>query len=426
MIKARKRGNTYHADYMIGRVHVVRGTLDTQHGDAARNYCHRLEIALSQGPSSPIWAELSPVIPPRTFLRFARYAGVKQKPLATLSELFEKYEADMEQRVKIGDLAPNSVNNYRRVLREFERFVATREIPIQLVREIEKPVAKQFKYWRIENIQKKKGMNGGAGYSVDAALMHRVFEFAIEHSMISENPFEFEPKVRDPRGGAQPFTGEELLRFREHATEEDLLCFLVFRRTGLRASDVATLAWGEVDLEAKEIRKPTQKSGRRKTAVLRIHDELLSVMRVEHKKRNPSPSDTVLLNPKRCHPVTKGIITYQIQRLGKRAGVEGTHPQRFRDTFAVDALLRFVPELSVARMLADTLEAVTNHYLPYVKELREHAQDLLNNGKGLEEYAEARRRHNGQHADGVNEEEPTQSPTDLTVCEESELMPVSE
>jgi integrase len=73
--------------------------------------------------------------------------------------------------------------------------------------------------------------------------------------------------------------------------------------------------------------------------------------------------------------------------LGRRAAVSNVHPHRFRDTFAVDLLLRGASPYDVAKMLGDTIETVEKHYMPFVRELRDRVRRILENGTGLEELA---------------------------------------
>ena len=69
---------------------------------------------------------------------------------------------------------------------------------------------------------------------------------------------------------------------------------------------------------------------------------------------------------------------------GKRAGVPDAHPHRYRDTFAVDMLARGANPYDVAKLLGDTVATVENHYAPFVKELRDRARRIMENGEGLE------------------------------------------
>src|SRR5947199_9239564 len=109
MLKPLKRGKVYHADLIKGRVHVVRGSLGTRSADVAHILIHRVERALALGPLSDDWCELERSLPPRTYQRFASYAGVKRKGLATWVELRAKFEQDLQERRKINNLSESYV-----------------------------------------------------------------------------------------------------------------------------------------------------------------------------------------------------------------------------------------------------------------------------------------------------------------------------
>jgi integrase len=79
--------------------------------------------------------------------------------------------------------------------------------------------------------------------------------------------------------------------------------------------------------------------------------------------------------------MTRPQLYQRMLALGKRAGVPDAHPHRFRDTFAVDLLARGATPYDVAKLLGDTVE---RHYAPFVKELRDRARRLMENGEGLE------------------------------------------
>ena len=127
------------------------------------------------------------------------------------------------------------------------------------------------------------------------------------------------------------------MSLRKHAGT-DLLAFLLLGWTGLRGSDAVKLTWGEVHIDGREIERVTQK--RRKKVILPIHTELLFALELERDRRNPEPTDLVLLNPTTGKPMTRPRLYRHIQSLGRRAGVRTARPHRFRDTFAVDMLTR--------------------------------------------------------------------------------------
>ncbi len=101
------------------------------------------------------------------------------------------------------------------------RFLA--EQGMSVLRDIRKSFVKSFKVWRITRIKSKKHSRGGSGLSLDIAILHRAFSFAIENEMIEKNPVRLEGRPgENPEGGAEPFSSDELLLLRKHA-ESDLL-----------------------------------------------------------------------------------------------------------------------------------------------------------------------------------------------------------
>lgn len=67
--------------------------------------------------------------------------------------------------------------------------------------------------------------------------------------------------------------------------------------------------------------------------------------------------------------------------VAKRAGVPDAHPHRYRDSFAVDLLLRGATAYDVAKLLGDTVETIEKHYAPFVNELRDRARRLMETAK---------------------------------------------
>jgi len=95
----------------------------------------------------------------------------------------------------------------------------------------------------------------------------------------------------------------------------------------------------------------------------------------------------VLLNPYSKKPFSLAHFNSRLAKLGKRAGVRHVNPHRFRDTYAVDLILRGASQYYVAKMLGDTEGIVVKHYLSFVEELRERARAYLDNEGGLEQFA---------------------------------------
>ena len=383
MLAIQKRRKTWHADLLVGRIHAVRGSLGTRNEDAARRLEHKLEIALAEGSTSLLWPELRTLLPRKTFVRFADFAGVKEKPLPTWSDLRKLFTVFAQQRVKLGKLAESTVERYEHTFTEFELFLSERKI--SLLSEISVPLVEEFKIWRVDRIKKRKYSRGATGAVLDVAILHRIFAIAVKRELVQKNPVQMEGRPGDnPEGGAEPFTANELSLLRKHA-DKDLLSFLVLRWTGFRGSDAVALSFREVQFSTKEVERLTRK--RKKKVVLPLHPELLFALETERDSRKPKPIDRVLLNPLTGEPLTRPRLYQRMVALGRRAGVLNVHPHRFRDTFAVDLLLRGASPYDVAKMLGDTIETVEKHYMPFVRELRDRVRRILENGAGLEEIA---------------------------------------
>lgn len=106
-------------------------------------------------------------------------------------------------------------------------------------------------------------------------------------------------------------------------------------------------------------------------------------LEVEHERRKPQPTDSVLVNPSTGKPMDRPRLYHRTLALGRRAGVPDVHPHRFRDTLAVDMLNRGASPDDVAKMLGDTIDTVERHYTPFVRELRERVRIILESDAGV-------------------------------------------
>jgi integrase len=366
----------------------LRLPLGTANKDAARITVDHVERALSEGQTSLRWPELKKLLPPNTFAALAGVANYSEPeptmPAATWCDLDAAFKTKMQQRILLGKLAESTNARYGQTLRVFDAFL--KESGVTELASMNRAFIERFKVWRLAKIQEKKFSRGGRGLALDVAILHRVFAVAVECELIAKNPVMFEGRPGDSaENGAQPFRGEQLGKLRE-AAKEDLLTFLLLRWTGLRGSDAVRLTWDEIDFGAREINRLTQK--RKKRVVLPIPQELFFALEAERDRRQPKPDERILLNPgnrAKGEPMTRPRLYQRMLALGKRAGVPDAHPHRFRDTFAVDMLARGATPYDVAKMLGDTVDTIEKHYAPFVKELRDRARRLMENGEGLEQ-----------------------------------------
>jgi integrase len=363
----------------------LRLSLDTRNGKAAEDLHVRIELALAEGPTSRLWVGLRAVLPADTFEKLAAIAGLELEetpsaPNPSWNDLESKFIAWMSNRIALGKLQESTRERYLQTAASFGEFLKGRGI-VELA-EISRAVVEDFKAWRLTRVLAKKHSREGRGVVLDAAILHRIFGYAIECDLILKNPVRMEGRPGDqPEHGAQPFKASELTKLHQ-AAGADMLAFLLLRWTGFRGSDAVGLRWEEIDWETREVNRLTIK--RRKRVVMPIHKELFFCLETERDLRQPEPTDRVLLNPLTRKPLTRPRLYERMLALGRRAGVPNAHPHRFRDTFAVDLLARGASPYDVAKLLGDTVDTVEKHYAPFVKELRERTRYIMENGEGLE------------------------------------------
>lgn len=382
MLSVRKRGLVYWLEARPAGVR-TQVSLGTRNHDNAVLFARAIERALVEGNMSEEWPRLRNLLPVSAFEKLAALVGYVEQPKRRppqWEELRAALAAECQRRIGLGKLQQSTWERYQHTISEFTLFAEQRQIS-ELV-EITRPLLEEFKAWRLGRIREKKFSRGARSIALDAAILHRVFSYAIELEMLQRNPVRLEGRPGDdPECGAQPFKAEELVRLREQAGA-DLLIFLVLRWTGLRGSDVVRLQWAEVDLQSRTITRLTLK--RKKRVVIPMHLELCFALESESQQHSPAPEDLVLLNPGTGAPLTRPRLYERIRALGKRAKVADAHPHRFRDTFCVDMLARGVNPYNVAQLVGITMEMLERHYAPFIPELRERVRAALENGQGLE------------------------------------------
>jgi integrase len=258
----------------------------------------------------------------------------------------------------------------------------------------------KFKLARYKAITQLKQARGGSSVALDIAILHGMFRFGISQGVLKKNLIDLSKESKpgkNPKNGARPFTADELSKLcngaiwkhKGQAPINDEFMFLLFRWTGLRRSDTIRLCWKHIQFDRgvnSEIEIVTQKRG--KLAVIPLSTELRSALEHGRTKRKPNPEDHVLVNPATGEPFSSATrLTNRCKALGDRVGVRRCTPHCFRDTFACDMLAKGAGVFEVAKMLADTVETVEEHYAQFVLASRDNIQAKMDNGIGIEEQA---------------------------------------
>ncbi len=201
------------------------------------------------------------------------------------------------------------------------------------------------------------------------------------------------PTIRKPRANPdddleQPWlrTSEEIERLLR-ATQEEIepgdplsaLPFVLYSTaiyTGMRAGELAGLAWSEVDFQRRTIHVRRSYSGRTKTRASRRHipivDMLLPTLR-SWRLRCPTSSSNLVF-PNRAggmHDQSARVFQEVLHRALDRAGFPRPtsgknkhviHFHSFRHTFACHWRLRGGPMEELVKVLGHTSKAMTDHY----------------------------------------------------------------
>ena len=208
-------------------------------------------------------------------------------------------------------------------------------------------------------------------------LLRRFFHFCIAAEWLEKNPA---LTLRHPQGRAtnvrpkQPFDAK-------HLPEEGpewkailqgvqrhpklLAVTLLMRRAGLRISDTVTfhrdrlMADGSILLYMSKTQEPVS---------VPVHPQLRAALEAIQ----PNAAGYYFWSGESAIATATDNWRGRLARVFKDAGIQGGHPHRFRDTFAVDLLLRGVPLDQVSILLGHSSVKVTEkHYLAFVAARRE-------------------------------------------------------
>ena len=166
---------------------------------------------------------------------------------------------------KTPETASSTAAFYRNALEKFEKFIGDKANG-ELV-EISRDDITRFRNHESKTL-------AGKTVNHDLKVLKMLFRAARRDGAVAEDPCEFVDTIRE-RGGSnrRPFTIPELKAVLSVVDDEWKSMILFGLYTGQRLGDVATLTWQNVDLQRKEIRLVTRKTG--KQMILRIPPPLL-------------------------------------------------------------------------------------------------------------------------------------------------------
>ena len=160
----------------------------------------------------------------------------------------------------------------------------------------------------------------------------------------------------------QPF------KYQRPSALRDRTIILVLLDTGLRASELCTLNVADFDHKEKRLHVIGGKGGKNRYVYVgtETRRNVLKYL-VQRFSLNNSKPDAPLFVTREGNRLTRQHLYHHLKRLGKKAGVEGANPHRFRHTFAIEFLRNNGNAFSLQGMLGHTTLDMTRRYVQYAE-----------------------------------------------------------
>ena len=229
---------------------------------------------------------------------------------------------------------------------------------------------------------RKKRLISAMTWTKELAILRNFFGFCVSRKWISSNPAK---EVKPPKVKAkpkEPYTQEEVVRILSacdqlgrgsYERSRARAMVLLLRYTGLRISDVATLARDRV--RNSRIYLHTVKNG--KPIFLPIPPVLRDVLdALPQPKGTKGRSKHLFWSGNGTTRAFIRGVTRTLARVFELSGVEGAHAHRFRHTLATALLEKGWMTEDVSDVLGSTPEIIRKHYAQWTAQRQERISSL--------------------------------------------------
>ena len=268
-----------------------------------------------------------------------------------------RFVGPQEERVTFSDLAAGYLDDYKlQGHRSLESAAKPRAAHLQRFFGLDRAI--DITRRRVRQYQKHRRADGAAGATInrETSALARMLRIAVEDDLLTHLPaFPAKLKENPPRKGF--FEHAEYLAVRRGLPPayQDVLDFAYY--TGWRRSEILGLIWGEVDLQAFEIRLPPERSKSDKPRLLPLSDPLRAVIERRHAARR---IDT----PRVFHLEGKPIGDWRKRwhRACREAGLPGKRLHDCRRTAARNLRRAGVPEEVAMKLTGHATRDVFRRY----------------------------------------------------------------
>lgn len=240
-------------------------------------------------------------------------------------------------------LSPNTIDDYTRTLKKFQAL----HLDDPLVHEITSVDVEEF--LSLQSVSNKSLLNYYIGLSAFWTWCV-ANEIAVKHVVRKLKPPKPESKV------VIPFTEAEvkailgaversrsyrsrmggLISNVNHFADRNRAVILLLLDTGLRATELCTLKIRDVDLKSRTV--TTMGKGRKQRHIPMSNRTSQAIWKYLTKFRSAAAPDDPLVLSSGKYPMSRDRLAHTLSDIGKRAGIQNSHPHRFRHTFAVNYL----------------------------------------------------------------------------------------
>jgi integrase/recombinase XerD len=262
-------------------------------------------------------------------------------------------------------LAPATIATYRSTLQHLEQF-----FPGCRLRDLNLEALTRYRSARAQSATETSRM--------ELARIRTLFRFCEDRDWIAKNPAKLLRLPKADRTPTMPFTPEEIHNIlaacdsladprreqvqRTRARARALVLTLLY--SGLRVSDVVKLERSKLDMQTGRLLIRMMKTGA--PLYVRLPPDALAALQAV-----PIESINFFWNGKSKLTSAIHVASRTIEHVFVRAGIEGGHPHRFRDTFSVELLKNGTDIRTVQLLLGHTsIKTTEKHYAPYVASMQ--------------------------------------------------------
>lgn len=268
-------------------------------------------------------------------------AKLNQMKTSSKSLLLSKAVEGFLLACRARKLSEHTLTDYSRTLNRFLTHVG--DTPIQQITTTQVAAFLASQPWGEKTI---------LNYHIGLAAL---WTWAIREGYTEKHIVRMVEKPKPKKIVVQPFTETEIkamLNSVKRNNDRDKSLIMLLLDTGLRASELTGITMSEIDLVNRRVK--VLGKGNKERLVPFSARTASAIFRYTSSMDNKNG---------KLYPYTRNSLADLISNIGKRAGVAGSHPHRFRHTFAINFLRNGGDPYTLQQILGHTTMEMVKEYL---------------------------------------------------------------